>query len=500
MSNDQMQWQTLSPFALVYFIVHFFFRFIKDGILNVLPPFTVLLLQVENKLLWFSIGAAALIVGVIIYAVAFFLCFKYKLSKDDIQLQQGVLKKQQLTLNFAKIQNVNISSPFYFRPFNLVNAQLDAAGSKGQEVVLAGIVREKAEEIREQVFNYNQTHAPVQELEPTAEQTLPKLSLKNAEVAKFGLFSSTIFLLLASLVTFQKHIEPILTNQLLTPLSTHYLSVTEHQDTATTLAFITIALGLLLAMLVFSVAMALLRFYNFELTFADEKLKRTCGLLERAQFSLQKSKIQSIEVKQNAIALLLKRFTLNCKQINNSTTNKAKKQQAFVVPVLNQQQTEQVLDLCWDKSINLHQVQFTPIAIDFFYRTFLLFALLPVLLACAVKFTVIDMAFIGWALGYFVLASSFSYLRYKRYGYAFYQDFAIVRKGIIGVSYKVFETYKIQQVSQIQTQMMARKGLASLRFTLASGNITVPYLPVSQVEQQIDHSLHLAQSSNRSWM
>ncbi|WFO19104.1 hypothetical protein ATS73_014130 [Pseudoalteromonas sp. H100] len=45
-------WQKVSPWALVYFVVHFGVRFVRDGIFNLLPLGFVFVTQVENKLFW----------------------------------------------------------------------------------------------------------------------------------------------------------------------------------------------------------------------------------------------------------------------------------------------------------------------------------------------------------------------------------------------------------------------------------------------------------------
>ena len=500
MTSNSQDWQKLSPFALVYFIVHFFFRFIKDGLLNILPPFAVILLQVENKLLWFSIGATGFIIAVVLYATLFYMFFRYKLTKDEVLLQRGVLKKEQLNLNFARIQNVNLSTPLYFSPFNLVNAQLDAAGSKGQEVVLAGIDRPKAELLRQEVFSYAKEQTNDEDVEQHESLEEPSLTLQNSEVAKFGLFSSTIFLAFAVLAPFQKQLNPIIEHQLVHPLSQNYSSFVTSEKIALAFAVISIVLSVILIMLLISSIASLLRFYNFELLVEEEKIKRTCGLLERVQFSLQKSKIQSIEVKQNWAAKLLNRYTLNCKQINNSTAKKAQKQQSLVVPVLTKQQVNSVLDLCWGETINLDKMNFTGISIRFFHKTLIFYVLLPAVVAFTVLFNQLDVLTISAILAYLLISTGMSYLRYRRYGYAIFDNQVVVRKGLFGVSYKVFKKFKIQQVSQIQTPMMKKNNVASLRFTLASGNITIPYIPQNTVRQEIDQCAYLAECVDKNWM
>lgn len=503
MSNNIQDWQKLSPYALVYFIVHFFFRFIKDGLLNILPPFAVLLLQVENKLLWFSIGAAAFIASVVVYAVLFFMFFRYKLTPDEVLLQRGVLKKQQLNLNFARIQNVNLSTPLYFSPFNIVNAQLDAAGSKGQEVVLAGIDKERAEQLRQEVFSYAKTNPDTIEDDATIktnEVSGAHFSLQNKEVVKFGLFSSTMFLALALLTPFQKQLTPILTNNIVQPLSEALSQVIASESFAFAIAVSLLVIGIITTMLLLSCLAAFVRFYNFELTIDEEKIKRTCGLLERAQFSLQKSKIQSIEVKQNWMAKLLNRYTLSVKQINNSSPNKAQKQQSLIIPVLTKEQVNAVLELCWDEPVRLHEINYQGISSRFLIKTIGLYVFAPVIIASAALFIFLNPIMLAAIGAYLVLATGLSFLRYKRHGYAFFEKQVAVRKGLFGSSYKLFKTYKTQQAVQIQTPMMAKNGLASLRYTLASGNITLPYLPQKIVQEQLDYSVYLAESSSESWM
>src|SRR5690606_28232996 len=50
--------------------------------------------------------------------------------------------------SFARIQNINLEDPFYFRPLGLVTLKLDSAGSAGEEVHLAALARSDAEALR----------------------------------------------------------------------------------------------------------------------------------------------------------------------------------------------------------------------------------------------------------------------------------------------------------------------------------------------------------------
>ncbi|WP_351059954.1 PH domain-containing protein, partial [Psychrobacter sp. TB20-MNA-CIBAN-0197] len=81
---------------------------------------------------------------------------------------KGVFKKERLTLKFGRVQNVNIAEPFYFTPVNLVNCIFDAAGSVSQEVVLPGVTKVYAQQMRKQIFDFK---AQQQQEAPNTEQS-----------------------------------------------------------------------------------------------------------------------------------------------------------------------------------------------------------------------------------------------------------------------------------------------------------------------------------------
>ena len=502
-AQTSTEWQKLSPIAIIYFVLHFIVRFVKDGLINIAPAFAVFVTQVENKLFWLSIGIVALVVAIVIYAVLFYLNFRYKITEHEIILRKGVVKKERVTLNFAKVQNVNLATPFYFAPFNLVNCHFDAAGSAQQEVVLPGIALDYANVMRDEIFNYA-THA---EQQPEAEAAVvkkssPQLRLSNFEVAKFGLMSSMMLLVFAALAPFMNHITAQVDDTIIMPLTAFFERSLQSNQHAEAVAIIFSVAGFITLFILASIIGALIRFYNFELSLENNKLKRVSGLFERHQMSLSINKVQSIEIKQNWIAKLLKRYTISCKQIYNSHANTVKKGQSLIVPVLTEQQVTSVSEMCWTESIEFKKIPFSAISIHYFYKTFALFCLLPcTVLALALAFHQ-QLFFVSWIilLALLVLGAGINYLRFKRYGFYFDGEQVYVRKGFIGTSYKVFKGFKVQQVAKIQTPFMQKQALATLRFQLASGGITIPYLSQSCVSSTMNTLIYQAETSKKHWM
>lgn len=503
-TNESLDsWQKLSPLAIVYFVINSIVRFFKDGLLNLMPVLVIFVTQVENHMLWGSIGLSVLGACLIAYAIAYYLTFRFKVSGHDVVLHTGVFSKQRTTLNFSRIQNVNLATPFYFQPFLLVNCHFDAAGSAQQEVGLPGVSLAYAETLREQVFNYKKTHqaevesaALAPELE--ASKGAPVLTLSNKEVAKFGLMSGMAFLVLAAFAPFVEQLGQLIKLHMVMPFVAEVEHLVRDHDTAIGVAVLSIMLGGVLLLISFSLAGALIRFYNFELYQDGNKLKRISGLLERHQFSLSKHKIQAVEIKQNWIGILLGRYTLMCRQVENSQYAKAKKGQNFMVPVLDKAGVEKVVALCW-QPIDVFNIEFQGIARNYFYKTFTLFWCLPFGLV-ALGFYLIEFQWFWVFLLALIPGCILTYLRYKRFGIYTDNTNMYVREGLIGTRITMFPLFKTQKVNATQTPLMKHAALANFTVQLASGRLTVPYLPKKQVYNWCELALYRAQVTNKNWL
>ena len=104
-NNNTATWQKLSPIAIIYFVLHFIVRFVKDGLINIAPAFAIWVTQVENKLFWFASGASVLALILVTYATLYYFNFRYKVTEHEIILRKGVFKKE----NNSPIINNEIS-------------------------------------------------------------------------------------------------------------------------------------------------------------------------------------------------------------------------------------------------------------------------------------------------------------------------------------------------------------------------------------------------------
>ena len=505
--SSSLHWQKVSPWAVLYFVVYFSVRFVKDGLLNLLPMLVVFVTQVENKLFWAQVAGAIAIVTLLIYSILYYINFKFCISDDhEILLNKGVFKKERLTLKFSRVQNVNIAEPFYFTPVNLVNCIFDAAGSVTQEAVLPGVTKAYAQQMRKQIFAFKAQQQP-DEQTPSSEHFEAENSLRisNKEIAKFGLMSNMAILAMAAIAPFINVLVDFLEQQIIAKVEGFYQQELGLLASAATFAMITLIALLVLTAVMLSVGMSLIRFYNFELYFKGQKFKRIAGLLERHQLSMSMDKVQSIVIKQNLMGRLLKRFTVECLQASSggiaAGVAAKKNKQTLVLPVLNNEQVDSVCQWIYPW-FNSKKLQFNGAEPALLYKNLSFYALIPsaiVLLGCYLG------DFNTWlSLGVLLILAGLVTLAYQRYGYYLHKDngrfYMVVRKGMIGVHYRVFELYKAQSARSISTYFMRRAGLKSLYIQLASGFAFMPYIKQQDADYIIDFTLYQAESTQRNWM
>ena len=178
-----------------------------------------------------------------------------------------------------------------------------------------------------------------------------------------------------------------------------------------------------------------------------------------------------------------------------------KNKQTLILPVLNSEQVESVCQWIypWFSSKKL---AFKGAERALLYKNLVFYALIPSLLTVA--FCLI--AELNWfiSIGVMAVLSVLVTLSYKRYGYYFHEDnkrfYLVVRKGMIGVHYRVFELYKAQSARSVSTYLMRKSSLKNVYIQLASGFAFMPYIQDQDADFIIDFTLKQVESDRRSWI
>lgn len=84
-----------------------------------------------------------------LYAYIGFSKRKYLIRQQDISYKKGVLISSTTTVPFNRIQHIEISEGYFSRQFKLASLNIYTAGANGKDLVIRGLSKEKALEIKE---------------------------------------------------------------------------------------------------------------------------------------------------------------------------------------------------------------------------------------------------------------------------------------------------------------------------------------------------------------
>jgi putative membrane protein len=205
--------------------------------------------------------------------------------------------------------------------------------------------------------------------------------------------------------------------------------------------------------------------------------------------------------KQDGIDRVFQRCHLSFSQNAAYGENKGGSNEAakIMVPALTSSECQQLIDDVYPDN-HLKNIEFQPIHRYFLLRYAVYFWLplciiVGVLAMLSGKIILASCMPVIWLLGVAAIT-----LRWQRWGIAYDERYMYVRSGWIGVQYRIFPSYKIQQTQFKQSIFMRRRHLAAAKFVLASGSIIIPMLHEKLAYALVDRALYQAEATRRSWM
>ena len=500
--SENNEWQRLSLVSVIYFIVKFTISSVKQWFLNIVPAIAVFATFVENRIFWLSIVIPMLLLLIIIFSFFYYWYFKFQTQEGQILIHRGVFKKERLNLQFTRVQNVNINTPFYFAPFKVVNCIIESAGSKSTEVNLPGVKNELALSIRSEVFAAEKKEPEKEEedkQEENCQLTKPQpsglmLKLSNWESAKYGLTSYFALVFIAVLAPFSEKIGDYVSHNVIPILMDIIQPISGNPIVSGIFLAVTSILVFITLITVASMTGALVRFYNFELYKNEDKLVRIAGLLERKSTTLTKIKVQSVLIKQNIVARLLNRVSLQYRQVG--TTEAKANDSSIQIPMLKPEEINKYASIVFS---NCPEPEFTGIHPSYISRVFLYYCLLPFAFIISIPVLFLSKFFLVTLVALapiFVLLK----LRYRRYGFWFNEEYGAIREGMFGHKIVIFPLYKVQLTKVRQSRGQKRRKVANLQVQLGSGVLSIPYLPIETLSDFVNLALYKTESSTKSWM
>lgn len=501
------KWQRISPTSIIYFVMKFVRGLLQNGLQAIAPVAAVLATGGENR--WFALSLLALAAALLMLvgAVLSYLNFKFRIDGEAFLIRSGVLTRKRLTLTFDRIQNVAFREPIYFRPFGLVVLALESAGSKSEEVNLAGIPRPLAEDIRRYVLEHKKQlrrkteDQPAATAAPETEEKTGVIDLLRqpiSELVRYGVSNNNIWVFAGIIAGTFGQFDRLWESSFFGTVADTVGETVGSSLFAISATLLFAVLMVLLILMAASVLGAIFVNYNYHLTYHDDRYHRTRGLLERQETSVPEVKIQSLKISQPLIAKLLNRFHLTFNQVGFDKKDGTNKQQKFVVPSVKQDFYQALVKRLFENTTVLDR-PLTGISKKFIARHVLYTLGVP-----AVLITVFLTSQIGWS-GLFsltipVLLTPLVILRKQRYGYASDDRYAVIRQGFFGQTLTVIPFYKVQTVKISQSPGQRAAGLANLKIKLAGHSLTIPYMPLETARRWRAGVFAEIQNRRDAWM
>lgn len=449
----------------------------------------------------FAFGLAAIGFASMIWAILSYFKFYFYLKDDELVIQKGILKKSNLNIPLDRVQSVNINQNIVHQMLNVVQLEVDTAGTKGSEFKFDALSKEKAGALRsiliskrKNPINKIEGLVEVENLEQAIETQKPIFNLSFLELIKVGISQNhfrSIGVVLIIFFWLQSSFEDLgfSTDDYVKDFFNFLLSASFNAVMTIVILSSIVAVGI-------SLVRTILLYFDAHLWREGDRLKLTYGLLNKKEMSALYKKIQILQWSSNPLQKLLKIFDVRLKQASSAVVIG---KQSLRIPGCKSNHVEYLKD-SWLGQEALSNLEVHGVSIHYFYRR-LLFRML----FCAVLFGlyfsvgVINawLIFLVLLIPYFIYTS---WISYKKAGFAINDNTLYITSGMLDDNYSLLPLQKVQNVIINQTPYQSRNDLANVAIHTASGSISIPYIPISLAEQLSDYFLYKVESSAENWM
>ena len=448
----------------------------------------------------FAIGLAVIGLASMVWAILSYFKFYFYLKDDELVIQQGILRKSNLNIPLDRIQSVNVNQNIVHQLLNVVQLEVDTAGTQGSEFKFDALSKEKAEQLRSILISKKKSDNSVEQLfEEGVEQELltvkkPIFNLSVIDLVKVGLtqnhFRSVGFVLIV-FIWLQSSFEDmgISTDDYMEGFFDFLVS-------ASFAAVITITIMASIIAVLISLVRTVLVYFDAHLWREGNRLKLAHGLFNKKEVSAPYQKIQMIQWSNNPLQKLISIFDLRLKQASSATVSARK---SLRVPGVSREHVDYLKE-SWLGIETLESLETHGISIHYFYRR-VMFRMI----FCVILFTIYYLVgqVNGWLILLILMVPYFiytSWLAYKKRGFAINEYNLYITGGVIDDDYALLPLKKVQNIIIRQTPYQSRKKLADIDIHTASGKVTIPYIPLDLADQLSDYFLYKVESSSESWM
>ncbi len=410
-------------------------------------------------------------------SVAKYLSFRYWLGPDEMVIREGILRRNERHIPYARIQNIDLIQNPLHRRFKVAVVRIETASGGRPEAVISVLTLPVIEDMRARVFRDRSATAGAD----TAGGDRPLLQLPTRELAIFGAISNKGLVMVAAALGIasqtgtldryfdnQRWVESVIREE--TPLP--QIPVLSSTLTAV-LLFTGAVIALLLALRLLSVLWAMVKFHAFRLDRHGDDLRAEYGLLTKVTATIPRHRIQRVTVNLTPLHRLFGRASVQVDTAGGGAADRdgqgGVQERQWLAPVIPRRRVLGLLRSVMPES-RLEQLDWRPISRRAWRRLFRRWLALLLLLVAA-AYAAVGGWSLALAVGGLPLAFIHAQLYARRTGYALTPAAVLYRSGCWVRRVSIVPFGKIQVLGMHQTPFDRRNAMASVRVDTAGANL-----------------------------
>jgi len=434
-----------------------------------------------------GLGIGVLLIYIMVRKVLDFYNFTYHIKDDNFILKEGILKKNTTVLPLDKIQNINTSQNILHRLLNIVQLSIDSAGSKGSEVEIAAISKDKAVALKTALGKSISKNLPKeQEVFQEAIKVSP-ITLLLVGITQNHL-KSLVFVF-AALVGVFSELEDVF----------DLFGAKEKFDDFTNVeklsfvSFIILLLFTAIVSILYSIGAIFVKNFGLKAKLKGKKFDVEKGLFNKLHYALNVNKIQSLHLETN---FLKDKFNLFNMVVKQAMSNHKSKKNVQLVGV-REFELDKLKSLIYRDSPLMASEKIKP-NIYYLIRNLLFTVLFVIVINVVLYFLVkFNLSYINIVV--IPLFISLNILSYKKRWFSISDTHIISGSGNISTLTDIIETHKIQTISITQSFGQKRKSLANINIFVASTEIVLPCIDYKKAMKLYNYLLFKVESTSKNW-
>lgn len=395
----------------------------------------------------------------------------YTLSEDHLLIESGVFTKKRTEIPFSTITTVDLSQNILFQLFKVYKIKVDNA-SQTNEVANKSNVNLTLK--IDEAIAFKQMITSSNKVEAVNEQEIKAIKAQPQDFIKLGLLQSKfvyVFSIVAIVGPLLGAIAPNLKNILVGGL-----------------IVASIVIVYLLA-IVMSLVKALVTYFNFKVWADGDVLKLQYGLLNKKSFSLQKSKINGIILKQSMLMRLCRLYTAEVIVIGyGDSTQEGGTEQAIIFPIATIDKIKEIVNTVLPEySLDYSLCKPGRKALrHFFFNPGFIVTIIGFIIALIVAIRVNNYYIIAFAAVTVALSIIDAMLKFGNAGISVGENNVVLSAGGFHKRIAIVKTKSIESISSSGSVFKRRRGFSSINLgfiaPLRVSNISSLNLPTTQFE------------------